>query len=88
MKETAIVKNGYDKAVWKDPITDDGTKKSAKGRVAVIEEDGKQILVDGLTKEDLSKYYMTNLLKPVFRDGTLIQDISLTYIRDNINKGL
>lgn len=88
LKETAIVKNGVDKPVWKDPVTDDGTKKSAKGRVAVIEQNGEQVLVDGLTKETLAQYADTNLLKTIFIDGKLLYETTLAEIRSRINDGL
>lgn len=86
MKETAIIKNGVDIPVWKDPITDDGTKKSARGRVVVVQDGDKQVLIDGLTKEDLGKYESANLLKPVFKDGVLLRETNLTEIRANLTK--
>lgn len=86
LKETAIVKNGVDKPVWKDPVTDDGTKKSARGRVVVVQDGDKQVLIDGLTKEDLGKYESANLLKPVFKDGVLLRETNLTEIRANLTK--
>lgn len=85
MKETAIVKNGVDTPVWKDPITDDGTKKSARGRVVVIQNGDKQVLIDGLTKDELPKYDAVNLLKPVFKDGVLLRETTLSEIRTNLS---
>lgn len=41
---------GYD--LFKDPETDSGMKKSAKGRLAVHGENGKYVLIQGATPED------------------------------------
>lgn len=85
LKETAIVKNGNDIAVWKDPVTDtENIKRSQKGRVAVIQDGDKQVLIDGLTKETLKQYEDVNLLKPVFRDGVLLRETTLAEIRSRI----
>lgn len=48
MKATWGRRNGAEVFLFKDPKTDSGTKKSARGRVAVV--DGK--LVDGLTEAE------------------------------------
>ena len=37
MKATSVTVNGVQRAIFKDPATDDGTKKSAKGRVMVLD---------------------------------------------------
>ena len=42
MKATSVTINGVEKAIFKDPITDDGTKKSAKGRVVVAKNPRKK----------------------------------------------
>lgn len=59
---------GYD--LRKDPITDNGTKKSAKGRLAVFtdEETGDLYLVEGATpdEEEVSE------LQPVWFDGEFL----------------
>ena len=41
MKASAINLNGVWKDVYKDPITDDGTKKSAKGLIQLNTDNGK-----------------------------------------------
>jgi nicotinamide phosphoribosyltransferase len=64
-------------AIFKDPKTDNGMKKSAKGFLAV--KDGK--LIDGLTQQEALE--QTELL-PVFRDGNLLSDQTLAEIRDRI----
>lgn len=75
--------------IWKDPITDDGTKKSKKGLLRVLSplehDDLQEIYVeDQCTWEE----EQTGLLKTVFKDSKLIKEISLEEIRNNlIQKG-
>lgn len=52
MKATYGTVNGEGREIFKDPITDGGTKKSAKGKLKVIKEDGEYILVDQATDTD------------------------------------
>lgn len=58
--------NGIGKDIFKDPITDDGTKKSARGRVNVKKVDGLYILEDQLTEDPKE-----TALKLVFCDGKM-----------------
>jgi nicotinamide phosphoribosyltransferase len=68
--------------IFKDPITDDGTKKSARGLLGVFknEHDGGLYLEDQLTwdREQNSE------LKIVFRDGVLVAKYTLQQIRENV----
>lgn len=78
MKATWAQVNGVGHDLFKDPVTDDGGKKSATGRLAVRKVDGKLTLVqraDGVD-ERLSE------LRPVWRDGTLLVHESFDVIRD------
>lgn len=75
--------NGVGVDIFKDPITDSGTKKSAKGRICVTLVDGVYCLMDGqdtLTPSDCC-------LREVFRDGQLLIDDTLVDIRNRITKG-
>jgi len=82
MKATYGEVNGEGRAIFKDPITDDGTKKSARGLVQVIEiEEGYQ-LNDQVTWEEEAK----GALKEVFRDGKLLIDQSLEEIRARLKQ--
>lgn len=70
MKATWALIDGESTALFKDPKTDSGVKKSAKGRLAVIEDWSQGLyLVSEATPEaeDLS------LLQPVWRDGEFIK---------------
>ena len=81
MKSTYCETAGYKIEIFKDPITDDGTKKSARGIVAVHkDENGKYYLKDQTTFEDL----MNCELKVVFKDGKLLKDFTLQEVRDNM----
>lgn len=68
--------------IFKDPITDDGTKKSAKGllQVVVDEETGKYKLIDQCSWEQEGN----SALKPVFEDGRLLTEWTLAEIRANL----
>lgn len=68
--------------IWKDPITDDGTKKSAKGLILVYEENGVIKMKDQCTEEEAAG----GLLEVIFRNGVLIKKYTLADIRARLNK--
>src|SRR5206468_3282166 len=76
MKATYAVINGEPKLIYKDPKTDDGTKKSLKGRIAVVEKEGKIVAIDGFDDESYAVDEMQHfdLLEPVFKDGKLLRE--------------
>ncbi len=80
MKATYGEVNGIGREIFKDPITDDGTKKSAKGLMKVVEEDGTYKLQDQVSWEEEQQ----GAFKEVFRDGKLLIDQSLAEIRQRI----
>ena len=67
--------------IFKDPITDDGVKKSAKGLLQVYEEDGKILLKDKCTWEEEAQ----GLLQVIFEDGNFYNQTTLTKIREKLN---
>lgn len=77
MKASAICINGEWRDVYKDPITDQG-KRSKKGRLALIKENGvfKTVARSLVNTED-------NQLKPVFRNGKMLVDFTLENVRKN-----
>lgn len=85
MKSTSVTVNGTQRAIFKDPKTDDGTKKSAVGRVEVLESpNGNIIVVD--EKSDLyGKMSNDDLLTPLFLNGKLIKETSLSEIKKRMN---
>src|SRR5690606_34918879 len=52
MKATYGEVDGEGREIYKDPITDDGTKKSAKGLIKIELVDGNYQLVDQVTWEE------------------------------------
>lgn len=82
MKATYGEVNGEGREIYKDPITDDGTKKSAKGLLCVDRnpETGKLELEDQVTKDRESQGEMIT----VFKDGILLVDQSLSEIRARV----
>lgn len=80
MKATYGEVNGKGRAIFKDPITDDGTKRSAKGLMKITKQDGRFVLHDqvGWDQEREGE------LREVFRDGRLLIDDSLSAIRERM----
>jgi nicotinamide phosphoribosyltransferase len=72
--------------IFKDPITDDGTKRSKKGLLSIPNtlKDGKIWVKDQCTWEEEGK----GLLQTVFKDGQLVKQTTLTEIRERLNKQL
>jgi len=84
IKATYGVVNDLAIEVYKDPVSDDGMKKSAKGLIRVDLVDGHYTYEDCVTPEEEEK----GELKTVFLDGKLIIDHTLAEIRGRINKSL
>jgi len=80
MKATYGEVNGEPRELWKDPITDSGTKKSAKGLLRVEEENGTFVLYDQQTWEQEA----SGALQTVFLDGKLVRKESLAEIRRRV----
>ncbi|AAN55032.1 nicotinate phosphoribosyltransferase [Shewanella oneidensis MR-1] len=78
VKATFAKVDGKDREIFKDPKTDDGTKKSAKGLVAVFkDEQGQFYLKDQASWQDVNNCEFV----PVFADGELLTEYSLADIR-------
>lgn len=73
---------GYD--IFKDPKTDDGLKKSARGLLRVDKVGNDYVLTDRCTREQ----ERGGELKEVFRDGKLLYETSLAEMRQRISDGL
>lgn len=82
MKSTAVKINGEWKEIFKDPATDDGTKKSAKGLLQVREVDGKLTVVDGISPDELD----SGLLETVYLNGEHNVQPSLSEIINTLYK--
>ena len=82
MKATYVEVNGEGRAIFKDPVTDDGTKKSAIGLLQVKYEDGEFILNDNVSKKEEKQ----GELKTVFKDGKILKEFTLNDIRKRLNE--
>lgn len=77
MKATYGEVAGEGREIYKDPITDDGTKKSAKGLMKIIKENGEYKLIDQVSWEEEKQ----GELREVYRDGKILIDEKLSEIR-------
>jgi nicotinamide phosphoribosyltransferase len=69
---------GYD--IYKDPVTDDGTKKSLKGLVQVVMENNEYQVNTQCSWEQESK----GILQTIFEDGKFYNQLTLTEIRSRL----
>jgi len=80
MKATSGIVNQERRDIFKDPKTDSGTKKSAKGLLRVEFENGTLVLHDRQTEAQEKQ----GLLQVVFLDGENTNVVSLAEIRNRI----
>lgn len=78
IKATSITINGEEKAIFKNPKTDNGLKKSQKGRVKVLSYD---TYLDGLTAKD---DFSDDLLEILFENGKLLRRTDFDQIRQSL----
>lgn len=79
LKSTLVVKDGAEVHIWKAPKTDDGTKNSQRGRVAVRRDDAGALY--WTEQHAMNEHVPGNLLADVFRDGKLVREHTLAEIR-------
>lgn len=84
MKATYAEINGQATELFKDPVTDGGTKKSAKGLLRVEREGDNFVLYDQQTKEQEAQ----GCLQTVFKDGVLVKETTLEEIRKLVDQQL
>jgi nicotinamide phosphoribosyltransferase len=77
MKATYVEVNGEGREIFKDPITDDGVKKSAKGLLCVEDNNGQIALYDRVSKATEH----TGLLQTIYLNGQFENQTTLTAIR-------
>ena len=83
MKATYVEINGIGKNIFKDPVTDNGLKKSAKGLLRVTKSNGTYILHDEQTESQENDE--SNELKQVYINGKFTKRTTLSEIRERIN---
>ena len=81
VKATSGIVNGERRDIFKNPRTDNGTKKSAKGLLRVEETENGFVLHDRQTPEQETQ----GALEMVFCDGKLLRQENLANIRRRIN---
>lgn len=85
VKATYCEINGEPHEIYKNPKTDDGTKKSLKRLICVQkDESGKYYAIDQVSKEIED----TGCLKTVFLNGELVNPTNLKEIRANVQASL
>ncbi|WP_298475429.1 nicotinate phosphoribosyltransferase [uncultured Maribacter sp.] len=81
MKATSVVVNGERREIFKDPITDDGVKKSAKGLVKVEIQNSEYVLIDQVSPEEENE----GELKVIYQNGNFVNRVNLPIIREKLN---
>lgn len=81
MKATNVTVGDHSFPIYKDPATDAGTKKSAKGLLMVTQQDNSYVLVDNCTPEQ----EQSGCLQEVYRNGDLLIETTLQEIRNRLN---
>lgn len=84
LKSTLCVVNGKERQIFKNPKTDDGTKKSQKGRVAVFEHEAVPVLAYWNDEHSLFEEIQGDCLREIYRDGKLLVDDSFAVIRSRL----
>jgi nicotinamide phosphoribosyltransferase len=81
MKATWVQINGQGRDIQKDPVTDDGTKKSATGRLAVRRSmDGRPYLIEHASPDQEADQE----LQLVYDNGKLLRQSSFTEVRNQL----
>lgn len=81
MKATYGIVNGEEVSIFKNPVTDNGTKKSAKGLLIVEQHNGNFSLIDSVPRE----FHFGGELRTVF-DGILFNEETFGEIRERVGK--
>ena len=84
MKATSVVVNAERREIFKDPITDDGVKKSAKGLTKVDKVNNEYVLIDQVTPEQENE----GELQVIYENGQFLNQVTLEDIRNRINESL
>lgn len=78
--EQQYEKVGYD--IFKDPVTDNGTKKSLKGRCAVHLVEGEYVVKTQCTEQEETE----GVLHTIYEDGKFYNQTTLTEIRAKLEQ--
>jgi nicotinamide phosphoribosyltransferase len=81
MKSTYVEVDGKPLAIFKDPVTDSGMKKSALGLLLVMTDGDRFTLVENVDRE----FEKCGDLATVFKNGVLVRDQTYTEIKERLN---
>lgn len=90
MKSTYTVVDGEERLLFKDPITDNGTKKSLKGMCVVVQdetEDGDlsdPYVIDKLNAEQYEGLLYGDIMQTIFKNGEAMNNTTLSEIRQRL----
>lgn len=83
VKATFVIVDGEEFNIFKDPKTDDGTKKSATGRLAVGNRaSGELFLIQKATPEEIKR----SVIQPVWENGKFLKEYSFADVRANVKR--
>jgi nicotinamide phosphoribosyltransferase len=85
MKATYGEVNGQGREIFKNPKTDDGTKKSAKGLIRI---NGNEEEIHSMTDQVSPEEEQNGMLKTVYKNGELITETALNEIRTRLQSQL
>lgn len=77
-----FMNNGKGIDIYKEPVTDDGTKKSLKGKCAVFETDSVYVVKTQCTEEEEN----TGLLQVIYENGKFFNQTTMSEIRAKIDE--
>jgi nicotinamide phosphoribosyltransferase len=81
MKATYVEINGKGVEIFKEPKTDSGLKKSAKG-LLMVEKDGSNYTLSDSVTEDQEKL---GELRTVYENGKIFSNLTLQKVRENLS---
>ncbi len=84
MKATSVVVNGTRRDIFKDPITDDGVKKSANGLLRVDKVNGEFMMTEQVSRTEEKK----GVLQTIYKNGIFQNEINWSEIRSKIKESL
>ncbi|UVG35230.1 nicotinate ribosyltransferase [Microbacterium phage Cece] len=86
MKATWVEVDGKGIDIYKDPATDSGTKKSARGRIAVATDHGEYFLVDSTSDFDVAVMEGSpyDHLETVWEDGKFVKRYTFDEVRERV----
>jgi nicotinamide phosphoribosyltransferase len=83
VKATYVIVNGEGRNIFKDPKTDDGTKKSATGKLAVgYTGDGTLYRIEKANEEQIAR----SLIQPVWENGKFLKEYAYSEVRANLKR--